>query len=94
VADTHFDDWIAQHYETLWPEAFEPGVVDPAVDFLADLVGTGTGSALEFVIGTGRIALPLSSRGVSVSGIELSASMIARLNEQDGAAQIRCENAG
>ena len=46
-----------------------PAVVDPVVDVLADLAGDG--GALEFGIGTGRIAIPLSARGVHVSGIDL-----------------------
>lgn len=37
VADTRFDDWVAQRYERLWPELFDPAVIDPAVDLLADL---------------------------------------------------------
>lgn len=61
VPETHFDEWIALRYEALWPELFDPAVIDPAVDFLADLAGTG--SALELGIGTGRVALPLSRRG-------------------------------
>jgi hypothetical protein len=58
MAESHFDEWIAQRYHLLWPELFEPSVVQPAVEVLADLAGTG--SALEFGIGTGRIAIPLS----------------------------------
>jgi SAM-dependent methyltransferase len=65
---------------------FEPEVVDPAVDFLADLAGDG--SALEFAIGTGRIALPLSRRGVRVHGIDLSPAMIERLRAKPGAEDI------
>jgi SAM-dependent methyltransferase len=52
-------------------------VVEPAVRLLADLAGAGP--ALEFGIGTGRIALPLSRRGLRVHGIELSPAMAARL---------------
>ncbi len=52
------------------------------VDFLAGLVGGG--SALEFAIGTGRVAVPLSQRGVRVDGIELSPDMVARLREKPG----------
>jgi hypothetical protein len=59
-----FDEWIAQRYESLWPELFEPAVVEPAVSFLAGLAGTGP--ALELGIGTGRIAPPLHRRGVRV----------------------------
>jgi hypothetical protein len=86
VAETHFDEWIAQHYETLWPELFDPAFVEPSLDFLADLAGTG--AALEFGIGTGRIALPLSCRGVRVHGIELSPAMITQLQTQAGAENI------
>jgi len=42
VADTRFDEWIADHYELLWPELFDPLVLDPAVRFLADLAGADT----------------------------------------------------
>lgn len=86
VADTQFHDWIARHYETLWPELFDPAVVEPVVDRLADLAGTG--AALEFGIGTGRIGLPLSQRGVSVHGIELSPAMITQLQAQAGASNV------
>jgi SAM-dependent methyltransferase len=47
------------------------------VDFLAPL---GGGGALELAIGTGRIALPLSARGISVAGIDLSPDMVAQLH--------------
>jgi hypothetical protein len=57
VAQIVFDEWIAECYETLWPELFDPAVLDPAVDVLAELAGAGP--ALEFGIGTGRVALPL-----------------------------------
>lgn len=80
MPETHFDEWIAARYEVLWPELFDPAVVLPAVEFLAAL--TATGPALEFGIGTGRIAIPLSRRGVRVHGIELSPAMVARLRAQ------------
>lgn len=53
-----------------------------AVDLLS---AHACGRALEFAIGTGRIARPLSARGVQVDGIELSPHMIARLRETAGA---------
>jgi len=86
VPDPLFDEWIAQHYETLWPELFDPAVVEPAVNLLAELAGTG--AALEFGIGTGRIALPLSRRGIRVHGIELSGAMVAQLRKQRGGSDI------
>ena len=78
-----FDERIAERYETYWPNLFEPAVVDPAVSFLAALAGTG--AALELGIGTGRIALPLSQRGVRVHGIELSPAMVEQLQTKPGA---------
>lgn len=86
MPDPLFDEWIAQHYETLWPELFDPAVVEPAVNLLAELAGTG--AALEFGIGTGRIALPLSRRGIRVHGIELSGAMVAQLRKQRGGSDI------
>ena len=82
MAETGFDEWIAERYETLWPELFDPAVIDPAVDLLVELAGGGP--ALEFGVGTGRIALPLSRRGVHVHGIDLSSAMVARLRVQPG----------
>src|SRR6059058_306492 len=65
---------------------FEPAAVEPVVDLLAELAGGG--AALELGIGTGRIALPLSRRGVRVHGIDLSPSMVARLREKPGAENV------
>ena len=86
MAQVVFDEWIAARYETLWPELFDPAVLDPAVDLLAELAGAGP--TLEFGVGTGRVALPLSRRGILVRGIELSPAMVARLRAQDGGADI------
>ena len=82
VPKNYFDERIARRYETYWAGLFEPAVVDPAVNFLAELAGTG--AALELGIGTGRIAVPLSQRGVRVHGIELSPAMVAQLRAQPG----------
>jgi SAM-dependent methyltransferase len=61
---------------------FEPAAVDPVVDFLVELAGSGR--ALELGIGTGRIALPLAARGFEVHGIDLSRAMVARLKAKPG----------
>lgn len=84
--DVYFDERIAQLFDTLWADLFDPAVVDPAVDFLAELAGAG--AALELGVGTGRIALPLSRRGVGVHGIELSPAMVAQLRAKPGADRI------
>ena len=82
----YFDDRIAKWYDATSRDMFEPAVLDPAVSFLADLAGTG--AALELGIGTGRIALPLSRRGVRVHGIDLSPAMVAQLRAKPGADDI------
>jgi SAM-dependent methyltransferase len=86
MPESRFDEWIAERYEALWPELFEPSVLEPAVEFLATLVGTG--AALEFGIGTGRVALPLSQRGIRVHGIDLSPAMVAQLRTRPGGSDI------
>src|SRR5262249_47252385 len=76
-----FDAEAAEIYDD------EPrGDEDAAVAFLAELAGTGP--ALELAIGTGRIALPLAARGVTVDGIDLSASMVAKLRAKPGGDRI------
>jgi SAM-dependent methyltransferase len=82
----YFDEPVAELYDESSAEMFDPGVVGPAVDFLAGLAGSGR--ALELGIGTGRIALPLRERGVPVHGIDLSAAMVERLRAKPGAADV------
>jgi hypothetical protein len=74
---------IAEVYDATYAALAEPSVVDPMVDLLAQL--SGGGAALEFAVGTGRIALPLSARGVPVQGIELSPDMVEQLRGKPGA---------
>jgi SAM-dependent methyltransferase len=82
----HFDEPVAARYDEDSADMFAAEVVDPAVDFLADLAGDG--AALELGIGTGRLALPLHARGVPVHGIDLSAAMVGRLKDKPGAEAI------
>jgi SAM-dependent methyltransferase len=72
-----WDGDAAGRYDTPGSGMFAPEVLGPAVDRLAELAGGGR--ALEFAIGTGRVAIPLAERGVPVTGIELSQPMIGRL---------------
>src|SRR6266498_2305837 len=86
MPEDHFGERVAERYDESATDLFEPAVVDPVVDFLANLAGYG--AALELGIGTGRIALPLVQRGVRVHGIDLSEAMVARLRAKPGAEQI------
>ena len=82
----HFGERVAERYDESAADMFDPAVVDPVVDFLAELAGGG--AALELGIGTGRIALPLSQRGVHLHGIDLSEAMVAKLRAKPGAERI------
>jgi SAM-dependent methyltransferase len=84
--DGYFDERVAATYDESSADMFDPAVVDPVVDFLVELAGSGR--ALELGIGTGRIALPLAQRGVPVHGIEMSKAMAAKLREKPGGEDI------
>ena len=81
-----WDEESATGYEESSAAMYAPEVLDPTVDFLAGLAGDGP--ALELAIGTGRVAVPLAARGVPVSGIELSAPMVAQLRRHADEAAI------
>ncbi len=82
----YFGERVAAVYDEDSRTMFDPAVVGPAVDRLAGLAGDG--GALEFAVGTGRIALPLAERGVRVEGIDNSDAMLARLREKPGADRV------
>ncbi|MER6138820.1 class I SAM-dependent methyltransferase [Streptomyces sparsogenes] len=75
--DEIWDAEAAQGYDTPGTGMFAPEVLEPTVDRLAELADGGR--ALEFAIGTGRVAVPLAERGVPVTGIELSRPMLDQL---------------
>jgi SAM-dependent methyltransferase len=74
---------VAEAYDITSAAMFAPEVLGPAVALLFELARGGP--ALEFAIGTGRVALPLAARGVKVSGIELSPYMAERLRAKPDA---------
>ena len=82
MSKDHFGPDVARRYDESSADMFSPEVVEPTVDFLATLAGDG--DALELGVGTGRIALPLSQRGVRVAGIDLSEAMVAELRAKPG----------
>jgi SAM-dependent methyltransferase len=86
MPEDYFGEDVAARYDEGSADMFDPAVLGPTVDFLAGLAGEG--AALELGIGTGRVALRLSERGVPVHGIDLSEAMVARLRAKPGAEQI------
>jgi SAM-dependent methyltransferase len=86
MARDRFDEQVAAHYDETSAHMFRPEVLDPAVEFLAQLAGDG--AALEFGVGTGRLALPLSRQGVPVHGIELSLPMLEQLRAKPGSENV------
>jgi SAM-dependent methyltransferase len=85
VPENHFNEQIAGDYDRDTSMS-DPAVVNPTVDFLTELAGEGP--VLELGIGTGRIALPLSQRGVQIYGIDLSPAMVAQLKAKPGSQNI------
>ncbi|MFR9780521.1 class I SAM-dependent methyltransferase [Micromonospora sp. MS34] len=81
-----WDAAAAQRYDTPGTGMFAPEVLGPTVDRLAELASDGR--VLEFAVGTGRVAVPLAERGVSVTGIELSRAMVDKLRTKADEAAI------
>src|SRR6476620_6754564 len=88
MTDDHFGPDVAARYDDSSAAMFAPQVLEPAVDRL-EALATG-GPALEFAVGTGRVALALAlaARGVPVKGIELSPAMVGQLRTKPGGADV------
>jgi SAM-dependent methyltransferase len=74
----YFAGRIAKDYDTDVAFNFAPDKLEPVVASLFNLAQGGP--CLEFAIGTGRVALPLVAKGLTVDGVEYSPDMIAQLN--------------
>jgi SAM-dependent methyltransferase len=88
--ENHFGHAVAAAYDDPRDPMFDPALLERTTAFLADLAGDGP--ALELAIGTGRVALPLTQRGVAVSGIEFSDAMIEQLRAKPGGDAIAVTN--
>jgi SAM-dependent methyltransferase len=82
----YFGESVAATYDDDTSTQFDSVVIGQTVDFLSRLADGGR--ALEFGIGTGRIALPLSGRGIEIHGIDLSRAMVSKLRDKPGGAAI------
>lgn len=85
-----FDEQVALRYDEDSGSMYSPDVLDPAVGLLEELAGDG--AALEFSIGTGSVALPLSARGVPVHEIDISTPMLEQLRRKPGSEKIGITN--
>jgi hypothetical protein len=83
----YFGERVAARYDDASWSMFDPNLLAATAAFLAAVAGDG--EALEFAIGTGRVALPLAERGVRVTGIDNSEAMLERLRAKPGADRIR-----
>lgn len=84
AAQTSYDSY-ATFYDS-WHDRWPENSKAHCVETLERIAG-GT-DVLELAIGTGRIALPLSAKGVSVSGVDNSIGMLDRLREKPGAERL------
>ena len=83
-----FDDpaFYGDRWAEVYDEHYGSRDGDAVVEFLAGLAGGGP--ALELAIGTGRIALPLTARGIGVEGVDASEEMVQRLRAKPGGESI------
>lgn len=82
-----YGERVAGVYDRWYQAEVDPR---PAATFLAGLLGPEVRrEALELGVGTGRVAIALSTLGVAVTGIDASPAMLARLREKPGGESIR-----
>lgn len=86
MGSVQWGEEVADVYDATSAAMADPAMLDPVLTTLAGLAAGGR--ALEFAVGTGRVALPLSERGVPVHGIELSPHMAAKLRQKPGADRV------
>jgi len=84
--DPHLNPAVAAVYDNPRDDHFTDEAIGLTVDVLAALAGDG--AAVEFAVGTGRVALPLSERVAPVHGLDFSEAMLNVLRNKDGAERI------
>jgi len=73
-----YDEWYGDISDT-----------EATVDAVAALAAEAGGPVLELGVGTGRLAIPLATRGIDVEGVDASAEMVRRLQEKPGGERVR-----
>ncbi len=84
--DEHLDPATASGYDRSVAQRFSDDEIRPAVSLLAELAHGGI--AVEFAVGTGRLAVPLAENGTTVMGIDFSEPMLGELAKKPGADRI------
>ncbi len=87
LPDPHQNPVIAAAYDRRLPLSHRGEAISSAVEVLAELAGDGV--AVEFAVGTGRIALPLAAQGVTVRGIDFSQAILNELAKEDEAGTVQ-----
>jgi len=85
--DEHLKPSVAASYDDAVSDRYTTEAVVPAVDLLVGLAGDG--AAVEFAVGTGRLAIPLAVSGTVVFGIDFSEAMLSELQKKEGAERVR-----
>jgi SAM-dependent methyltransferase len=76
----YFGERVAARYDDVSWGMFDPALLGATAAFMEEMADGG--AALEFAIGTGRVAVPLAERGVKVAGMDNSEPMLRRLREK------------
>ena len=78
-----YGDAIADVYDEWYPMDAEG---EAAVEFLFE--ASGGGPVLELGVGTGKLAIPLTERGLQVHGVDASPAMIEQLRAKPGSDRV------
>ncbi len=84
-------DWEPNRYGDDWASVYDERFAylqdtEPAVETLTRLARNGT--ALELGVGTGRIAIPLTKKGIAVTGLDASQAMLDQLARKPGGTEV------
>lgn len=80
-----YGDKVADIYDERHNDYFDPDMVERIFEFAPN------SSAFELGIGTGRVALPLSKKGMKVDGIDSSKFMVKKLKAKPEARKYPCK---
>ena len=80
-----YGDGFADVYDEWYADVTD---VEATVDRMVELTHAGA-RILELGVGTGRLAVPMATAGLAVTGIDSSEAMLAKLTERDSDGRVR-----